>query len=636
MKLLIRHPIIIAFFALCVIAQTAAWVSGQTAVQWQAVISTLNDIQTSIGVMQQEIAALQATPPSGGTGTVVSVAGSPPLSVTGTATVNPTVGISGSGSFTTNGLLFSNGTSLATTTQGTAGQFAAGAGAGPPVMRAIMQSDLTFLGALGTLGVGTGLTSSGGNLNANVPWSVANGGTQCGAPTTVANLPGSPTQGEICNVTNDTTGCVAGTAVVNGGATKCQVTWNGTSWLPAGGATSAASGGVTTVTGTAPIVSSGGASPAISLTGAASASANTIFAGPSSGAAANAAFRAAVPADIPGVTVTVANASSTGTTVNTLTKLTGAPSTAVITASADTAGAIGVCIVGCGTTGSAIIQTQGLVTLAIDNGTTAGDWIQMSSSTGGDGHDTGVAPPNYPTVFGQVIGRVTTTNASAGNDTVNLGLDAGLTGSNASLVAGANITIGGQFPAQTVTAFPIHEHTLTESAGAATMTINNATQPAIDDEIVALNANITITTDTAAHMTTGEIVHVHATTSGTAWTVAFAAGVGVTLDDDVSGSNGTVGSACQPTASDSTDYWFWWDGANLILFSCAPYANACAGTKQLSSGSATISSSCFTAATNRVTCSEITAPNPVSCTPSNGSLTITGSGSDSISWARAF
>jgi len=76
---------------------------------------------------------------------------------------------------------------------------------------------------------------------------VANGGTGCGAPSTFANLPGSPTAGTICNVTDSSVGCVAGTPVTaGGGATKCQVTWDGSNWQPGGGVASAAAGGLTT------------------------------------------------------------------------------------------------------------------------------------------------------------------------------------------------------------------------------------------------------------------------------------------------------------------------------------------------------------------------------------------------------
>jgi hypothetical protein len=68
------------------------------------------------------------------------------------------------------------------------------------------------------------------------PVSVANGGTQCGAPGIFANLPASPINGEICTVT-DAPACKAGIAVSSGGGSvNCQLTYNGASWMPAGGA----------------------------------------------------------------------------------------------------------------------------------------------------------------------------------------------------------------------------------------------------------------------------------------------------------------------------------------------------------------------------------------------------------------
>jgi hypothetical protein len=109
-------------------------------------------------------------------------------------------------------------------------------------------------------------------------------------------------------------------------------------------------------------------------------------------------------------TVTVANAGSTGTTTSTLTKLTGAPSTAVIGATSDTKGVVGITTSGAGTSGNAVIQIAGTVNCVFDGATTADDYVQISSSTGGDCHDSG---PNYPTT-GQAIGRVLSTNGSAG------------------------------------------------------------------------------------------------------------------------------------------------------------------------------------------------------------------------------
>lgn len=111
-----------------------------------------------------------------------------------------------------------------------------------------------------------------------------------------------------------------------------------------------------------------------------------------------------------GTTITVANAATTGTTLNALAKLTGAPSTAVITATTDTGGAIGIVTAGAGTSGSATVQTAGLVDCIFDGATTAGDYVNISSTTAGDCHDDG---SSYPT-SGEIIGRVLSTNASGG------------------------------------------------------------------------------------------------------------------------------------------------------------------------------------------------------------------------------
>lgn len=109
-------------------------------------------------------------------------------------------------------------------------------------------------------------------------------------------------------------------------------------------------------------------------------------------------------------TLIMANAAATGTTLHSLAKATGAPSTAVIAATSDTGGILGVVISGAGTSGSATIETYGLVSCTFDGTTTAGDYVQASTTTGGDCHDTGSL---YPT-SGQVLGRVLSTNAAAG------------------------------------------------------------------------------------------------------------------------------------------------------------------------------------------------------------------------------
>jgi hypothetical protein len=108
--------------------------------------------------------------------------------------------------------------------------------------------------------------------------------------------------------------------------------------------------------------------------------------------------------------IVVANAGSTGTTLNKLTKLTGAPSTAVRAATTDTSGVVGITEAGAGTSGSAVIQTSQTAACIFDGATTAGDYVQISGSTAGDCHDAGATYPSS----GQVLGRVLSTNGSGG------------------------------------------------------------------------------------------------------------------------------------------------------------------------------------------------------------------------------
>ncbi|MGH7878390.1 MAG: hypothetical protein ACREQD_02720, partial [Candidatus Binataceae bacterium] len=155
---------------------------------------------------------------------------------------------------------------LGLTTAPAAGAIAVGNAGGTAYANHTVSGDAS-LSSAGALTItktnGTALT---GAATMALPVTVANGGTQCGLPSAFSGMPASPTNGEICSVT-DATACTAGTAVTTGGgSTKCQVTYNGTSWMPGGGVTSAATGGVTSVTGAGPITSSGGTTPAIGVT----------------------------------------------------------------------------------------------------------------------------------------------------------------------------------------------------------------------------------------------------------------------------------------------------------------------------------------------------------------------------------
>lgn len=101
---------------------------------------------------------------------------------------------------------------------------------------------------------------------------------------------------------------------------------------------------------------------------------------------------------------------ASGTTVNLLVKLTGAPSTVTNAVVADTGGAIGICVSGCGTSGTAFISTVGQASCVFDGATAAGDYVQISPSINGNCRDAGASFPNT----GQVLGRVLSTNGGSG------------------------------------------------------------------------------------------------------------------------------------------------------------------------------------------------------------------------------
>ena len=113
------------------------------------------------------------------------------------------------------------------------------------------------------------------------------------------------------------------------------------------------------------------------------------------------------------VSITLANASSTGTTVNKLAKV-NTDGTAVIVGTSDTSGALGPVTAGAGTTGSATIQIIGTANCVFDGATTAGDFVGISSGTAGDCTDVGSTFPSLTSV----IGIVTSTNGGAGTYSV--------------------------------------------------------------------------------------------------------------------------------------------------------------------------------------------------------------------------
>ena len=136
-----------------------------------------------------------------------------------------------------------------------------------------------------------------------------------------------------------------------------------------------------------------------------------------------------------GMTISIPNAGATGTTQYKTAKLTGAPSTAVIGSTSDTSGIVGIVVGGAGTTGSAEVARAGEAARAFDGATTAGHYVQLSSSVNGDCTDAGAT---YPT-SGQVLGFVLSTIGSAGNATVLLRPDIQATTGG----GGGSITVNG-------------------------------------------------------------------------------------------------------------------------------------------------------------------------------------------------
>jgi len=188
--------------------------------------------------------------------------------------------------------------------------------------------------------------------------------------------------------------------------------------------------------------------------------------------------------------IQIANAGSTGTTVNTLTNLTGAPSTAVITPAGATSGVIGITVSGAGTTGTATIATGGKVSCVFDGATTAGDYVQISSGTNGDCHDTGAS--TYPS-SGQVLGTVLSTNGGVGTYSMEFfspGIAAASGGGGSFSAAPPFLTDGSLFygPAYTFTRI-VNASYAWVNQGSATLTTTNS-QATIDNQAQEANFNM--------------------------------------------------------------------------------------------------------------------------------------------------
>lgn len=113
--------------------------------------------------------------------------------------------------------------------------------------------------------------------------------------------------------------------------------------------------------------------------------------------------------------VEVANDTTTGTQVNRIAKLTGAPSKAIVATTSDTSKLIGIVASGSGTTGSAQVVQSGVTSCDFDGATTAGNYVGASTTLAGRCTDLG---SSLPTSGVQVLGRVLSTNVAAGSYTV--------------------------------------------------------------------------------------------------------------------------------------------------------------------------------------------------------------------------
>lgn len=191
------------------------------------------------------------------------------------------------------------------------------------------------------------------------------------------------------------------------GLTANQITtqeflWNGTTAIALGPA----------VTGSGPSLSTG----AIASTGNISTSGTVVGGSFPSPVITTPSINGVTIQNSPGAYIVLPNAGTMGTTLNTLTKLSAAPSTALIAATTDTGGVVGITVLGAGITANATIQQSGTASCVFDGATTAGDYVQISATTAGNCHDAGAS---YPTQ-GQLIGRVLSTNGGGGTYSLDL------------------------------------------------------------------------------------------------------------------------------------------------------------------------------------------------------------------------
>lgn len=212
------------------------------------------------------------------------------------------------------------------------------------------------------------------------------------------------TTDQILQNVYDSSNTALRTNIVAGGGGGGFITGSGTS--PDLAAFSSSTG-ITNYAGTG-ACGAGTAITALSAAGAATCTAFSSISGLTTGLIPVAASSSTL-SDSTSYRVSLANASSTGTTVNKTVKL-NSSGQGVIMSAADTAGIFGIVESGAGTTGSAVVTLLGLTNCVSDNSTTTGHYAGLSQSVAGDCTDLGAT---FPTNGSAVIGTWKETGAAA-------------------------------------------------------------------------------------------------------------------------------------------------------------------------------------------------------------------------------